>query len=194
MPPAPREGTAGTGRGFVLQSPVLWSNTFVGEVLQGPLTNFVAGALDGTNAVPVGSPDDVSFALGRAFTLAADETATLHFRTSLTPPAGGSYLVQTDPDSASSVYFSSDLTIGGEDAAQGADFGRISGLAADASGRIFVADAQDVAVSDTDAEQDLLFRFAPLAPGYLAAAAAAGIAGVLWYEAYKFLRPRTDRK
>jgi Ca2+-transporting ATPase len=38
-----------------------------------------------------------------------------------------------------------------------------------------------------------LFRFAPLAPGYLAAAAAAGIAGVLWYEAYKFLRPRAAR-
>jgi len=39
-----------------------------------------------------------------------------------------------------------------------------------------------------------LFRFAPLSPGYLAVAAAAGVAGVLWYEAYKFLRPRADRK
>ncbi len=39
-----------------------------------------------------------------------------------------------------------------------------------------------------------LFRFAPLSAGYLAAAAAAGIAGVLWYEAYKFLRPRAARK
>ena len=36
-----------------------------------------------------------------------------------------------------------DLTIGGENAAEGADFGRISGLATDATGRIFVADAQD---------------------------------------------------
>jgi Ca2+-transporting ATPase len=35
-----------------------------------------------------------------------------------------------------------------------------------------------------------LFRFAPLAPGYLIVAAAAGGAGVLWYEAYKRLRPR----
>ena len=38
-----------------------------------------------------------------------------------------------------------------------------------------------------------IFRFATLPPGYLALAAAAGIAGVLWYEAYKFLRPRTPR-
>lgn len=35
-----------------------------------------------------------------------------------------------------------------------------------------------------------LFRFAPLAPIYLAFAAAVGIAGVLWYEVYKWLRPR----
>jgi hypothetical protein len=45
--------------------------------------------------------------------LAADETAALTFRTSLTPPAGGFYLVQTDPDSQASVYFSSNLDIHG---------------------------------------------------------------------------------
>jgi Ca2+-transporting ATPase len=39
-----------------------------------------------------------------------------------------------------------------------------------------------------------LFRFAPLPPGDLALAAASGIAGVLWYEAYKLLRPRADWK
>ncbi len=38
-----------------------------------------------------------------------------------------------------------------------------------------------------------VFRFAPLAPGYLALAAAAGITGVLWYEVYKWLRPRAVR-
>jgi Ca2+-transporting ATPase len=37
------------------------------------------------------------------------------------------------------------------------------------------------------------FRFAPLSPRDLAVAAAAGIAGVLWYEAYKVLRPRVTR-
>lgn len=36
-----------------------------------------------------------------------------------------------------------DLTIGGESAVEGADFGRISGLAVDAAGRVFVADMQD---------------------------------------------------
>jgi Ca2+-transporting ATPase len=35
-----------------------------------------------------------------------------------------------------------------------------------------------------------VFRFAPLSPGLLALAAAAGLIGVLWYETYKVLRPR----
>lgn len=35
-----------------------------------------------------------------------------------------------------------------------------------------------------------IFRFAPLSPAYFAAAAAAGMGGVLWYEMYKLLRPR----
>jgi Ca2+-transporting ATPase len=35
-----------------------------------------------------------------------------------------------------------------------------------------------------------LFRFGPLSPGFLAAAAVAGGAGVAWYEVYKLLRPR----
>ena len=38
-----------------------------------------------------------------------------------------------------------------------------------------------------------MFRFAPLPAGYLAAAAAAGIVGVLWYEVYKFQRPRAGK-
>jgi Ca2+-transporting ATPase len=35
-----------------------------------------------------------------------------------------------------------------------------------------------------------IFRFAPLAAGDFALAALAGIAGIAWYEVYKFLRPR----
>lgn len=38
-----------------------------------------------------------------------------------------------------------------------------------------------------------VFRFAPLTAGALAIAAVAGIFGVLWYEAYKLLRPRDAR-
>jgi len=98
-------GAPGAGLSWEIDEP--------GYVFGDIYSNFLTGALDNTNGVPPGSPDDVSFALGRAFTLAADETGTLTFRTSLTPPAGGFYLVQTDPDSASSVYFSSDLSIRG---------------------------------------------------------------------------------
>lgn len=77
--------------------------------------NFLAGALDGTNAVPAALPDDVSFALGWSFALAGGEVATLRFSTSTTLPPGGFYLRQTDPDSDSSVYFSSGMNItGGE--------------------------------------------------------------------------------
>ena len=90
-----------------------WEIDEPGYVFGDIYTNFVAGALDGTNGVPPGSPDDVSFAVSRAFVLAAGETATLNFRTSLRAPAGGFYLAQTDPDSDSSVYFSSDLDING---------------------------------------------------------------------------------
>jgi hypothetical protein len=35
-----------------------------------------------------------------------------------------------------------------------------------------------------------VFGFAPLSAGFVAIAAGAGTAGVLWYEAYKLLRPR----
>jgi Ca2+-transporting ATPase len=38
-----------------------------------------------------------------------------------------------------------------------------------------------------------IFRFAPLSAGHLAVAGIAGIAGVLWYEGYKVLRPRARR-
>jgi len=35
-----------------------------------------------------------------------------------------------------------------------------------------------------------VFRFAPLGAADFALAAAAGIAGVLWYDLYKLMRPR----
>ena len=38
-----------------------------------------------------------------------------------------------------------------------------------------------------------IFRFSPLSAAYLAVGALAGAAGVLWYEAYKWLRPRNSR-
>ena len=93
-----------------------WEIDEPGYVFGDIYDNFLAGALDGTNGVPASSPDDVSFAMHRSFVLAAGESASVKFSMKTTPPAGGFYLVQTDPDSDSSVYFSSDLTIrdGGE--------------------------------------------------------------------------------
>ena len=82
-----------------------------GGILGDIYENFRAGTLDNTNALTGPPYDDVAMALGRAFNLDADEVATLTFRSSLDPPASGFYLVHTDPDSALSVYFSSDLTI-----------------------------------------------------------------------------------
>lgn len=82
-----------------------------GGILGDIYENFVAGTLDNTNALAGPPYDDVSMALGRAFNLDADEVATLTFRSSLEAPASGFYLVHTDPDSALSVYFSSDITI-----------------------------------------------------------------------------------
>ena len=76
--------------------------------------NFVAGALDGTNGVPVGSPDDVSVALMWNVLLAADEKATLTWRISDIAPAGGFYLSQVDPDSGLEIYFQGDAEIRGE--------------------------------------------------------------------------------
>ena len=90
-----------------------WEIDEPGFVFGDIYANFVAGALDGTNGVPVGSPDDVSFAMHRSFVLGDGETAIVKFVTQTTRPAGGFYLVHTDPDSASSVYLSSDLDING---------------------------------------------------------------------------------
>jgi hypothetical protein len=50
-------------------------------------------------------------ALGYEFILAAQESAMLTFTLGLVPPAGGFYLVHTDPDSDASIYYSSTLTI-----------------------------------------------------------------------------------
>jgi len=55
--------------------------------------------LDNTNAVPSGSPDDVSMAMGFDFTLAATETAIVSFFLDTINNAPGFFLQQSDPDS-----------------------------------------------------------------------------------------------
>jgi hypothetical protein len=84
-------------------------------------TNFAAGALDNTNAVPAASPEDVAVALGWLFALAPGESALIQFTISELAPGGGFYLVHTDPDSLggpASVYYSTSLTVRSEGVAE----------------------------------------------------------------------------
>jgi hypothetical protein len=86
-------------------------------------TNYMGNALDNSNAVPVGSEDDVSMALGWDFSLAAGQTAVASFFASTSNDSGGSFFIEhNDPDSSAvganggaSIFFWSDLNIqGGE--------------------------------------------------------------------------------
>lgn len=69
--------------------------------------------LDNSNAVPAGSEDDVSMALGWYLNLTAFQTATISYLVSENAPASGFYLQQHDPDSGVSIYFSSSVNIVG---------------------------------------------------------------------------------
>ena len=88
---------------------ISWEIDEPGYVFGNIYGHVLAGALDGLNAVPSGSPEDVSMAWGWNFNLAAGETATITLALADTAPASGSYLRQTDPDSQEYVYFSGAL-------------------------------------------------------------------------------------
>ncbi len=67
--------------------------------------NYTNASLDNSNGVPSSAPDDVSMALHwKDIALAANEQ--IIFRLSTVAPSTGFYLVQTDPDSKVSIYFS----------------------------------------------------------------------------------------
>lgn len=68
------------------------------------------GSLDNSNAVPSGSPEDVSMALGWAFLLGAGDTAVVNLRIAETLPPGGFYLSQSDP-AGGNIYFSGDVAV-----------------------------------------------------------------------------------
>lgn len=76
--------------------------------------NVLNGLLDDGNAVPAGSENDVSMAMGWNFTLEADESALIALILSDIVPPSGFYLSHTDSDSNYSIYFSSTLTIAGD--------------------------------------------------------------------------------
>jgi hypothetical protein len=102
-------GTAASGQSWEIDEP--------GYVFGNIYGNVLSGALDNTNAVPEGSEDDVSMALGWDFSLAAEQKAIIRFMVSQNMPDSGFYLTQVDPDSDISLYFSSTLEVigtGGE--------------------------------------------------------------------------------
>jgi hypothetical protein len=90
-----------------------WEIDEPGWVFGDIYSNFSGSSLDDTNSVPSGSEDDVSMALGWDVTLAAGETAVASFTLSTNQPTGGFYLSQTDPDSQTTIYFTSSKTIRG---------------------------------------------------------------------------------
>ncbi len=73
--------------------------------------NVTGSLLDNTNAIPTGSDNDVSMALGWDFTLLSGEIAYVDFLLSDIMPTAGFYLSHTDPDSIATIYFSSVLNI-----------------------------------------------------------------------------------
>ena len=75
--------------------------------------NLLDGVLDNTNAVPQGSNDDMSWAMGWDFTLNQGQTADVSLELGLTAPSAGFYLSHTDPNSQETLYFSSTLSITG---------------------------------------------------------------------------------
>ena len=69
--------------------------------------------LDNTNSVPSTNPDDVSWAIGWNFVLAADETGTITLVLADTAPTSGFYLTQTDVTTLETIYYFSTLEITG---------------------------------------------------------------------------------
>jgi hypothetical protein len=72
-----------------------------------------SGALDNINAVPAGSPDDPSVALGWNFVLAPGESAVISLMISTVAPLSGFYISHLDPDSDAALYYSTSLDIQG---------------------------------------------------------------------------------
>lgn len=102
-------GTPAAGESWEIDEPGFGGGTgvYFGDIYanlaNGALDNaLLVNLSDGTSGAP---PDDISMALGWDFLLTAEEEALIRFVLSTTPPSGGFYLVQTDPDSAASVYF-----------------------------------------------------------------------------------------
>lgn len=73
--------------------------------------NVYDGLLDNTNAVPIGSESDVSFAIGWNFSLLPDDVAVINYTFTDLLPTAEFFLTQGDPNSGSEFYFCSGLSI-----------------------------------------------------------------------------------
>lgn len=73
--------------------------------------NVYDGVLDNTNAVPIGTQSDVSFAIGWNFSLLPDDVAVIDYVFSDILPTAEFFLTQVDPNSGSEFYFYSGLSI-----------------------------------------------------------------------------------
>lgn len=78
------------------------------NVSNGALDNSIGSNIDGNQ---IGSEDDISFAMGWDFTLAANQEATVNLILSAAVPTGGFYLMHKNSASDEVIYFSSALVI-----------------------------------------------------------------------------------
>ncbi|MBN1930700.1 MAG: PEP-CTERM sorting domain-containing protein [Desulfobacterales bacterium] len=98
--------------GTAIDSPKIKQSWEIDDPCFGDIyAHVLAGVLDNTNAVPEGSKDDVSWAMGWEFFLNPGDWAEIFINLSYEVPDSGFYLAQTDPDSDATIYFSSELKI-----------------------------------------------------------------------------------
>ena len=106
--------------GGSLQAGQSWEIDEPGFAFGDIYSNMLGNTLDNTNSVPAGLEDDVSFALGWDFSLAAGETAEITLTLSDVLGTAGFYLQHTDneiginQDMTENVFFWSALTITGD--------------------------------------------------------------------------------
>jgi len=98
-------GSPAAGQSWEIDEPGWFNGDIYGNLGAGDLDNGIGTSIYGNTTFP----DDVSMAMGWDFVL-ADVPAVITFNLSDTAPLSGFYLIQNDPDSDASVYFSSSLT------------------------------------------------------------------------------------
>jgi hypothetical protein len=97
-------GAPGAGQSWEIDEPGFGS----GDIYD----NFVAGALDNSNAVPAGTSNDVAMALGWSFSLASGAVEVV-FYTSLLQPDVPFYLWQSEGNSEQTIYLWSAISPSG---------------------------------------------------------------------------------